>query len=56
MDRFGNESAAVQVSESAAATTRQRLKLDADGHVRGLVVRPVVKSKNNKKSGRKRKK
>ncbi len=41
MDRCGNESEAVQVTDQLAlARTSQKLQLDADGHVIGLIVRP----------------
>ncbi len=56
MDRFGNESTAVQANSQAATVSRQRLQLDARGHVKGLVVRPAAKGSSNKKSGKKRKK
>ena len=65
MNRFGNESPATQATDRAAQPAHQRLKLDRNGHVRGLVIRPrttaqrktkVKVQTKSKSSSRKKKK
>lgn len=60
IDRYGNESPAVQATDRAATATRQRLQLDRNGHVRGLVIRPRTTAQRktvvSKKSKTKKKK
>lgn len=56
MDRYGNESDPVQVTDHAVAAARQRLQLDKKGHVKGLVVRPLPRTKTKAKKRNKRKK
>jgi hypothetical protein len=41
MDRVGNESEPTQATNQASMLARQRLHLDANGHVLGLIDRPV---------------
>lgn len=59
LDRYGNESPAAQATERAATTSRQRLQLDRNGHVQGLVVRPKTTAERKapaKKAKKKKKK
>ena len=63
IDRCGNESAALQFSVQPTAPTagQQHLQLSPDGHVRGLIHRPITtaerkqKEKEAKKAAKKRK-
>ena len=55
IDRVGNESEALQVSANPKAKASKTLPLDANGHVKGLVIRPLSPSATAKKSKKRRK-
>ena len=55
IDRVGNESAPLQVSAGPHAIPAGRLKLDANGHIEGLIKRPLPPSAQKKQKRRLRK-
>ena len=55
VDRCGNESAAAQLSTSDSSSYTPKLDLDANGHVKGLIVRPQTTIEKKEKEAKRKK-